>query len=69
MTVRYTSDLHDGHINILTYMPNRKFKDLDHQREHIISSWNSVVAPEDTTYIFGRRMYGRSGLERSQANV
>jgi len=62
MTVRYTSDLHDGHINILTYMPNRKFKDLDHQREHIISSWNSVVAPEDTTYILGDVCMGDRAL-------
>ena len=52
--VYFISDLHDQHVNILSYCPEtRPFKDVNEQREHIVNSWNSRVTAEDTIYVLG----------------
>ena len=48
----YTSDLHIGHKNVITF-DNRPFSDLDIMHETIIENWNSVVTKSDDVYILG----------------
>lgn len=65
MTTFIASDIHLSHKNILQYCPHRRQgKDMpteedavksmvNSMNELIISNWNSVVEPEDETYILG----------------
>lgn len=49
-----TSDLHFGHANIMKFNPDtRQYKDVDHMDEMMIKEWNSLVQPDDLTYILG----------------
>jgi calcineurin-like phosphoesterase family protein len=50
--IYYTADLHLGHENIIRHC-NRPFSAVEEMDEHLISSWNSVVNPNDTVYILG----------------
>ena len=48
------SDPHFNHINILKYEPEtRPFKTIEEMNETIIQNWNSVVGPDDITYVLG----------------
>lgn len=51
----YTSDLHLGHINILSSRP--QFSCLEEMEQTIISNWNSKVSATDTVYIIGDLSY------------
>lgn len=58
MTTFVASDIHFNHLNILKYCPHRGGPDTDWDKvakmnELIISNWNSMVKPEDETYIVG----------------
>lgn len=56
MTIQFiTSDIHFNHLNILKYNAETRghFKDVTEMNEGIIQRWNSVVAPEDHTFILG----------------
>lgn len=63
MTVFVASDLHISHRNILKYCPHRcspntdlnniTDADIDRMNETIIARWNSMIMPEDETYIIG----------------
>lgn len=57
MTTFITSDLHFGHANIIDYC-DRPFKDVDHMTEALIANWNSVVGPDDSTWILGDLVMG-----------
>lgn len=48
----FTSDLHIGHKNILTYC-NRPFETLEAMHDYIIKQWNSQVSKDDTVYVLG----------------
>ena len=51
-----TSDIHFSHKNIMKFCPvSRAFgeDDVDKMDEEIIRRWNSVVQPNDHTYILG----------------
>ena len=48
--VRFIADLHLGHVNMAM---RRGFASVEEHDEHIIASWNSVVAKRDVTYILG----------------
>jgi calcineurin-like phosphoesterase family protein len=48
----FTSDLHLGHTNIITYC-NRPFSNVDEMNEALIEAWNSVVYPSDQVFILG----------------
>lgn len=64
MNVWFTSDLHLGHNKEFLYGP-RGFTNVNDMNEAIIENWNSVVKPEDTTYLLGDVMLGdnEAGLE------
>lgn len=49
-TVRFIADLHIGHENMAKW---RGFSSVEEHDEHIIASWNRVVAKRDVTYILG----------------
>ncbi len=47
-----TSDLHFYHENIIKYC-NRPFNNADEMNATLIKNWNSVVSPDDITWILG----------------
>lgn len=52
MEVRFISDLHFGHKNILRY-DNRPFDSVEEMDEAMTSLWNDTVGEYDVTYILG----------------
>jgi calcineurin-like phosphoesterase family protein len=52
MTIWFTSDMHFGHANIITYS-RRPFRDLDHMHGELIERWNEVVQPHDDVWVLG----------------
>jgi len=66
MTTWFTSDLHFGHVNILTYEPSRyEYLGLstgattDDMNEAIVDLWNRQVAPGDHVVVVGDVCMGR----------
>ena len=54
MTLFVASDLHFGHKNILKFCPDsRPFSSVEEMNESIIERHNSLVSPQDTTYMLG----------------
>lgn len=52
--VFFTSDSHLRHANVLQFEPKtRKFNSIEEHDEHIISTWNEYVKPNDTIYHLG----------------
>lgn len=48
------ADYHFSHKSILRFCPDsRPFKDVDEMNEAIVDRHNSMVSPEDTTYMLG----------------
>lgn len=52
MTDFFTSDLHFGHENILTYS-NRPWASADEMDEALIVDWNATVKPQDRVFVVG----------------
>lgn len=52
MAVWFTSDLHFGHRNIITYC-NRPWPTVEEMDARLIVNWNSKVQPTDTIYVIG----------------
>lgn len=52
MTIRYISDLHFYHDNIIKF-DSRPFSSVGEMNEKLIENWNSVVKPGDITNILG----------------
>lgn len=50
--VFFTADLHFGHANAIKYS-NRPFNSVEEMDRGLITNWNSVVSPQDETYIVG----------------
>ena len=48
----FTSDLHFGHANIITFC-NRPFSCVEEMDETLIEKWNRKVGTNDTVYILG----------------
>ncbi len=48
----FISDLHVGHINVLSF-DNRPFKSIEEHDETLIKNWNSVVGMDDDVYLLG----------------
>jgi len=59
MAIRFISDLHLNHNNILKY-DKRPFKTLEEQNSYFIKKWNEVVDDEDDVYILGDIGFGSS---------
>ena len=52
--VRFISDLHHGHKNILNFAGQfRGGHDVVSHSEWLVDQWNSVVKPKDTTWVLG----------------
>ena len=61
--IKYISDLHLGHKNILKYQPDtRPFKDMMEMIYFIIAEWNSVVSKKDTVWVCGDVSFGKQHL-------
>lgn len=58
MTIWFTSDLHFGHANIITYC-RRPFHSVDNMNKLLIMQWNEVVADDDTVYVLGDVALGK----------
>lgn len=52
-TVRFISDLHLGHKNILQFCPDRGGTDVQSHSEWIVHQWNSVVKKNDYVWVLG----------------
>lgn len=48
----FTSDLHFGHRNVLTFC-NRPFADEKEMKEGIINNWNMCVSNDDIVFVLG----------------
>lgn len=48
----FTSDLHFGHKNVLSYC-QRPFKDLEEMHEMLVKNWNEQVSQNDVIYVLG----------------
>ena len=48
----FTSDLHFGHHNSITF-DQRPFQDINHMHRVLVNNWNAVVNDEDTVYVLG----------------
>lgn len=72
MTIYISSDLHFSHVNLLKYCPNRRSgrelpelgtveysNMVTNMNELIISNWNSIVSPEDETFLLGDIAMGK----------
>lgn len=57
----YTSDLHLGHKNVLTF-DNRPFFTLTEMKETIIDNWNKVVSDNDNVYVLGDMFWNNSEI-------
>ena len=56
--IRYISDTHFDHANIL-HFDNRPFISVDDMNREMIDRWNKVVKPDDHTYILGDFCWGK----------
>lgn len=54
----FTSDMHYGHQNIITFC-DRPFGDVDHMAASMIDRWNQIVHPDDLVYILGDAVMGQ----------
>lgn len=53
-----TSDIHFSHEKIIQYCPDRG-SSVEEMNEKIVRNWNSVVSPDDHTYILGDVAMGK----------
>lgn len=49
----YISDLHFGHVSLLSYMDEREFENVEAMDEYMIRQWNSRVRHNDEVIILG----------------
>lgn len=61
MEIWFSSDTHFGHDKEFLYGP-RGFTNIKDMNEAIIENWNSVVKPEDITYLLGDEMLGDNNI-------
>lgn len=53
-----TSDIHEGHINIIKYS-GRPYPDVETMSEALVENWNTVVPVEATVYVLGDVAMGK----------
>lgn len=66
MSTLYTSDIHFGHVNILSYCADRRrylgldeTADVTDMNEALVGLWNDQVRTSDTVYILGDLCMGK----------
>lgn len=64
MKTFFTSDIHFFHKNIITYC-KRPFADVAEMNEKLVENWNSVVSPEDATYVLGDVSFGKPDVTKA----
>lgn len=57
----YTSDLHIGHQNVISF-DQRPFYNLDDMKQTIIHNWNSIVTSNDEVYILGDMFWNNEDI-------
>jgi calcineurin-like phosphoesterase family protein len=58
MTTFFTSDVHLGHVNIISYS-ERPFEDVPNMNARIVEAWNEHVGPDDFVYVLGDLAMGK----------
>ena len=58
----YISDLHLYHLNIITKLDKRPFKNEDEMHEYIVEKWNEKISANDDVYIVGDLSFGSGYL-------
>lgn len=53
----FTSDLHIGHTNIISYC-SRPFSSVDEMNDELVKRWNDRVQKHDTVYVVGDMFLG-----------
>lgn len=48
----FTSDLHFGHANVITYC-KRPFQHVHHMNQELLNRWNESIQDDDVVYILG----------------
>jgi len=66
MATFFTSDLHIGHLNIITFC-NRPYRSVTQMNADLVARWNEVVSDGDDVIVVGDVAMGR--LEESLAYV
>ncbi len=61
MTTWFTSDLHFGHANIVTWrnLAGENFNSINHMNETIIANFNNMVATDDKVIFMGDLVMGQ----------
>lgn len=62
MKIRFISDLHLGHKNILKFSPSRGGVDMKTHSEWLVEQWNSVVAKNDLVWVLGDLAFDKAHL-------
>lgn len=62
MAIRYGSDFHWRHSNILRY-DNRPWQNVSEMETAMIELWNKTVAPDDMVYLLGDVVWSNKYLE------
>lgn len=52
MAIRYISDLHFGHFNIIRF-DMRPFESTEEMDRELVKRWNDVVDKDDQVYVLG----------------
>ena len=52
MAIRYISDLHFGHFNIIRF-DMRPFESIEEMDRELVKRWNDVVDKDDQVYVLG----------------
>lgn len=62
MAIRYGSDYHFNHRNILRY-DNRPWNNTEDMEHDMVELWNKTVAPDDMVYLLGDVVWSNKYLE------
>ena len=65
-SVFFTSDLHFGHTNLLSFrseVHNKLFPTTEHMNEWLVEQWNSRVRRKDIVWVLGDLAWGSDSLK------
>lgn len=67
MSIKFTSDLHFGHNNIIEYC--NRLTTIEHHNEYLIDILNSFISPDDVVYHLGDLFYGKNLKHHQQIDI